>query len=240
MRFKAILCFIMCIICTVIIHLLEDWLLNSLRRTPDLLLETQRHRMNETDSMKPRDWRPKWSAIPSDRLDSQFTEYELSSMKAMKALNAAAPFTENQKTEIIRENPCDVNYGLTSCCLGTYNSVGNGNEYRPGTNSCYKRRYDIRMDAFQQHAPLTSHDLFWNLPNNSNIFIIGDSVNHQIFDGFVCDVIRQNQNSFNLDDKPKIDYQQNQGRDVMMTGAVSMMSQWVPHWKELSDPTRNW
>ena len=205
-----------------------------------LLLETQRHRLNETNSIKPRDWRPKWSALPSDQLDSHFTDYELSSMKAMTALNASAPFTEKQKTEILREHPCDVNYGLTSCCLGTYNSAGNGNEYRPGTDSCYKRRYDIRMDMFQQHAPSTSHDLFWNLTNNSNIFIIGDSVNHQIFDGFVCDVIRQNQNSFNLDDKPKIDYQQSQGRDVMMTGAVSRMSQWVPNWKELSDPARNW
>ena len=89
------------------------------------------------------------------------------------------------------------------------------------------------MDVFQQHAPLTSHDLFWNLPNDSNIFIIGDSVQHQIFDGFVCDVIRQNQHGFIPDDEPPIQYHREES-------AVSMMSQWVPNWKNLSDPAPRW
>ena len=182
---------------------------------------------DDVNPMEPREWRPKWITIPSDQLHSHFTEYELSSMKAMETLNASSPFNATQKKEIFRDNQCDVDYGLTSCCLGS-SSAGGGNQYRPGSNGCYERRYDIRMDMFQHRPPLTSHHLFWTLPNNSNIFIIGDSVQHQIFDGFVCDAIRQNQPGFIPDDQPPIGYHRDES-------ALSMMAQWVPNWQQLAD-----
>ena len=189
--------------------------------------------INPIIPMEPREWRPKWITIPYDQLHSHFTEYELSSMKALESLNASSPFNKTQKNKILRENPCDVDYGLTSCCLGS-SSAGGGNKYRPERDGCYQRRYDIRMDLFQHRPPLTSHHLFWTLPNNSNIFIIGDSVQHQIFDGFVCDAIRQNQHGFIPDDQPPIamERQQHQPHD---NASSMMMAQWVPNWQQLAD-----
>jgi len=69
--------------------------------------------------------------------------------------------------------------------------------------------------------------VFWSLPNDSNVFVIGDSVNGQIFDGFSCDVIRRNHPMFHS--KSHIEYHR-----VSEDDATEQMSRRIPNWESLA------
>ena len=178
---------------------------NNITVSEEPIRETNpRDQSGRTNQMDPRDWRPKWSTIPSNELDSHFTDYEISSMKAMKALLELPSFNRSNIDQALQDNPCDLSFIHNGqrpwsfqfskrmlCCLGTANGH-NENEVELGYDLCYEGKYDIRMDVFQQHQSLTSHDLFRILPNDSKMLMIGDSVSMQLQDGFFCDVIRNN------------------------------------------------
>ena len=153
--------------------------------------------------MERKEWRPKWGTIPSDEFESHFTDIELASMKVMETLAVNQSWRSNNSIyqEIVAESPCAMYSQITPgsgdakflCCLGTFTLYAHGNTYLPGWTDCHKHRYDVRMDFYRQHRPLMTHDLFWSLPNESSIHMIGDSISHQMHDAFVCDVSRNNE-----------------------------------------------
>ena len=187
---------------------------------------TMTHRGNQPEGTNPREpmvWRPKWFTIPFDQLDSHFAGYEVSAMKAMKALTDGEPFNRSSMT-------CNVENGLTHCCPGsstasTPQTDPFGSTHQP--SACYRGHYNKRLNVFENRPAQTTHDMFWNLPNNSNVVMIGDSVSLQIHDAFGCDVVRNNQPVFHEShsDQSTIDYHVNSHEE-----SLTAIREWIPNW----------
>ena len=144
-----------------------------------------------------------WTEIPKNELYLEFTDYELLSMEANQLiLNESknnllfVPETHSQRL-LDKDNKYQylINSPISKCFIGSL-SEGGGSKFNPGKNQCYKHKYNKKLKYFENRKPFTSHHIFWNLPNNSNIIFIGDSVQNQIFNGFECDIERNNHYPF--------------------------------------------
>ena len=126
-----------------------------------------------------------WDEINPDELERYFTEYELSSLMIDTAIQNGLNITNSS---------CNVEPQY--CCICSV-SKGGISVWNPGQNHCYARDYKLRFKIFDKQKAFNTHDIFWTLPNNSNIIVIGDSIQNQIFNGFECDIIRNNHYPFN-------------------------------------------
>lgn len=141
------------------------------------------------------------------------TEYESSSIMANKMVSKSIEkygyLSVQNRSNILKTYPCvqNVEYELSYCCIGSV-SQGGMSSYDPGDNQCHKKDYNKKLKYYDKRAPFTSHDIFWKLPNNSRILFAGDSIQNQIFNGFECDIIRNNHYPFNLTHS-RINYKQN-------------------------------
>eukprot|EP01084_Bolivina_argentea_P003897 7377_1 len=120
----------------------------------------------------------KWYSINSNDISNHFVDYELLSMNIT--------------------NPQCITKGDTPffCCIGSFSTGGQAKWHSDSLcvkNNNTQNNYRKHLKYPNNRKAFNMNNIFWKLRNNSKIMILGDSVQHQMFNGMICDIKRHNQ-----------------------------------------------